>query len=93
MERKSSSCFSGHFLHADVLQRDAQQIAQLRDHVVGGIDVAVHQRRNRVERVEEEMRLQLPLQRLQLRFDEMRFELALAQLRDPAPRCDSAARG
>ena len=68
-----------HFLHADVLQRHAQQVAQLRDHVVGGIDVAVHQRRDRVERVEQEVRLQLPLQRLELRFDQMRFELAFAQ--------------
>ncbi len=70
-------------LDADVLERDAQQIAQLGDHVVGGIDVAVHQRRDRVERVEEEMRLQLPLQRLQLSLDEMGLELAFAQLRDP----------
>ena len=58
---------------------------------VGGLDVAVHQRRDRVERVEEEVRLQLPLQRLQLRLGEPRLELRGAERRGPAPRGSSAS--
>ena len=46
----------------------------LRQHLVGGLHVAVHQRRDRVERVEEKVGMQLPLQRLQLRFGELRVE-------------------
>ena len=34
----------------------------------------MHQRRDRVQRVEQEMRMQLLLQRLQLRFDQPRLE-------------------
>ena len=64
-----------HFLHADASQREAQQVAEPRQHRVGGVDVAVHQRRDGVQRVEQEMRLQLPLQRLQLRLDQPRLEL------------------
>src|SRR5688500_9803567 len=59
-----------HFLHADALQRHAQQIAQARDHRIGGFDVAMHQRRDRVERVEEEVRLHLPLQGMESSLDQ-----------------------
>ena len=40
----------------------------------------MHQRRDRVERVEQEVRLHLPLQRLQLRLDQPRLELRRVQL-------------
>ena len=58
-----------------LVERQAQQVAQPRQHGVGGLDVAVHQRRDGVERVEQEVRVQLALQRLQLRFGEPRLEL------------------
>ena len=61
------------------LERQPQQIAQLHEHAFGSGHIAVHQRRDRVQRVEEEVRVQLMLQRLELRFDEPRLELRLAQ--------------
>ena len=61
------------------LERQPQQIAQLREHAFGSGHIAVHQRRDRVQRVEEKVRVQLMLQRLELRFDEPRLELRLAQ--------------
>ena len=57
-----------------------QQVAQLDEHPVRGLDVAVHQRRNRVQGVEEEVRVELTLQRLQLRFDQPRLELRFRAL-------------
>ena len=72
---KSSSSLSVHLLRADAVERQAQQVAQPRQHGVGGVDVAVHQRRDRVQRVEEEMRVQLPLQRLQPRLGEPGLQL------------------
>src|SRR5215813_6411146 len=40
-------------LRSDILQRQSQQVAQPRDHPLGGFDVAAHQRRDGVQRVEE----------------------------------------
>src|SRR5215510_9917180 len=54
-------------LRSDVLQSQSQQVAQPRDHPLGGFHVAAHQRRDGVQRVEEEMWMQLHFQRLQLR--------------------------
>src|SRR5262245_24423411 len=42
-------------LRADILQRQSQQIAEPRDHPLGAFHVAAHQRRDGVERVEEEV--------------------------------------
>ena len=67
------------FLAARVLERHPQQIAEAHQGPVGGLDVAVHQRRDRVQRVEQEVRLELLLQRRHLRFDQLRFELRRAQ--------------
>ena len=53
-----------HFLLADPAQRDAQQIAQAFDHQIGLVGIAMDERRDRVQRVEEEMWMQLLLQRL-----------------------------
>ena len=64
-----------HHLRADAIERQPQQVAEPRQHRVGGVDVAVHQRRDRVERVEQEVRVQLPLQRLQLRFGQAGLQL------------------
>ena len=78
--RKSSSAWSGDLLLADVLERHPQQIAEAHQRPVGGLDVAVHQRRDRVQGVEQEMGMQLLLQRRQLRLDELRLELGGAHL-------------
>ena len=77
--RKSSSALSVHLLLAEVLERHAEQIAQPHQRPVGGLDVAVHQRRDRVQRVEQEVRVQLLLQRLELRLDQPGLELRRAQ--------------
>ena len=77
--RKSSSACERDLLLADVLERQAQQVAQPHQRAVGGLDVAVHQRRDRVQRVEEEVRVELLLQRLELGLDEPRLELRGAQ--------------
>ena len=69
-----------HLLLPEVLERDAQQIAQLDEHPVRGVDVAVHQRRDRVQRVEQEVRVQLLLQRLELRRNQLGLELRGADL-------------
>src|SRR5690606_5001493 len=55
------------FLDADHPEGDAEQVAEAGDHGVGRLDIAVHERRDRVERIEEEVRLQLPLERLEPR--------------------------
>ncbi len=68
-----------HFLRADVLERHAEQIAQRRDHRIGAADVLVHERRDRVQRVEEEVRLQLHAQHVELRLRETRLELRRAE--------------
>ncbi len=62
------------FLHADLAQRDAEQIAEPLDHRVRLLRIAMDERRDRVQRVEQEMRMQLLLQRLQLRFHQPRLE-------------------
>ena len=67
------------FLLAELLERQAQQVAQPHQRPVGGLDVAVHQRRDRVQRVEQEVRVQLLLQRLELRLDQPGLELRRAQ--------------
>ena len=63
-----------HFLGADFPQRDAQQVAQPLDHQVGLVRVAMHERGDGVQRVEQKMRMQLMVQRLQLGFDEPRLQ-------------------
>jgi hypothetical protein len=64
-----------HFVAADLLEREAEQIAQARERAVGLLDVLVHQRRDGVQRVEEEVRVELLLQRRELRFDQPGLEL------------------
>ena len=62
------------------IQRDAEQVAQSADHPVGVLRVAVKERRNRVKRVEQEMRMELGLQRLESGLHQSGFELSLFQL-------------
>ena len=69
-----------------------EQIAETHQRAIGGLDVAVHQRRDRVQRVEQEVRMQLLLQRLQLRLDEPGFELRRRAARGRATRGSREAR-
>ncbi len=57
------------------IERGAQQVRQARDHAVRRLDVAVHLGRDRVQCVEQEVRMQLALQRLQVGFGEPRAQL------------------
>ena len=63
------------FLFAEPLEREPQQVAEPHQRAIGGVDVAVHQRGDRVQRVEEKMRMQLLLQRLELRLHEPGLQL------------------
>src|SRR2546423_1832996 len=69
-----------YFLHADVLQREPQQVAQARDQAVGLLDIPVHERRDGMQSVEQEMRVKLHLEHLQLRLRQPRFQLRCQQL-------------
>ena len=53
----------------------AQQLAQARDHPSHATRVALDQRRNRVQRVEQKMGIELRVEGRQLRFSELRLEL------------------
>src|SRR5689334_10321147 len=62
-------------LGANAIEREAKQIAEPGEHGVGRVRIAMNQRRNRVQRVEEKVRVQLSLQRLQTGFCQARFEM------------------
>ena len=62
---------------------------QPRDHDVGRLDVLPHQRGDRVERIEQEMRMELHLQRLHLRAGQRRLQMRRLQLALPST-CGSA---
>ncbi len=68
-----------HFLRADVLEGHAQQVAQRGDHRIRAAHVLVHQRRDGVQGVEEEVRLELHAQHVELRLREPRLELGCAE--------------
>src|SRR5262249_57602696 len=55
---------------------EAQKIAEARDHSVGGLHITIHERGDGVQRVEEEVRLELHLEHFELRDGEAGFELA-----------------
>ena len=71
--RISSSCLT---LTSCALRPEthAQQLAEAVDHQVRRLDVASHQAGDGVQRVEQEVRLQLPLQRLELRLRQTRLQ-------------------
>ena len=54
-----------HFLGVGDLQRVTQQITETRDHLVRQVGIFVHQRGNRVKRVEQKVRIELQLKGLQ----------------------------
>ena len=61
-----------------LIERVAEQLGEARDHALGGGRVVGDQRRDGVQRVEQEVRLQLLAQRVELRLGEMALELGLA---------------
>ena len=68
------------FVLVGALERQAEQIAQARNHAIGGLDVFVHQGGDRVERIEQEMRVELHLQRLKLCLGQPLLQFRGAQL-------------
>src|SRR6185436_19521905 len=58
----------------------AQQLAELRDHSLRGTRVSVHLLRDRVERIEQKVRLQLHLEQSELRSRELRLERGRTEL-------------
>src|SRR6185436_7938604 len=67
-------------LRADAIERQAQQIAESLEHRISGFGIAMHQRRDRVQRVEQKVRMQLTLQCLQVGFGKPRAQLRRGQL-------------
>src|SRR5262245_20737763 len=64
-----------------LLQDRTQEIAEARNHAHGGlIFLFAHQHGNGMQRVEQEMRMELHLERLQLRLRELAFELGSSKL-------------
>ncbi len=64
-----------HFLLAETLQREPQQLAEAHERAFGGLHVPMHQSRDRVERVEEKVRVELLAKGLELRLHEPDLEL------------------
>src|SRR5262249_21089937 len=57
-----------------ISQSHSQKFSQAGDHLVGGLDVFAHQRRDRMQRVEEKMRAELHLQGRKLRLRQLCFQ-------------------
>src|SRR5690242_17188260 len=55
-------------------ERDAEQVGEATDHSIGGVWLRVNQRGNCVQRVEQKVRVELRLERLQSRFGQSRLE-------------------
>ena len=68
-----------HLLRPHALEGVAQQVAQKGQHAVGRPQVLVHEGRDGVQGVEEEVGMQLQAQDLELRLGEARLELGPAQ--------------
>src|ERR1043166_4984710 len=63
-----------------VLECQAQEVAETRDHLAGGLCVPVQQGRDRMQRIKKEVRMNLHLQRFQLRLHELSAKLRSLQL-------------
>lgn len=61
-------------------KREAQKIAELREHGISGADVFVHDRGNGVERVEKKVRLDLKAKIFELRLRESSLEFGGGEL-------------
>ena len=62
-------------LMTGVIQREPEQAAKAGDHLVGGLGLGVHQLRDGVEGVEQEMRLQLHLEHLEMGLGQARLQV------------------
>ena len=69
------------FMHADRVERRAQQVGQLQRHMFGRRAIVPRQRRDGIQRVEQEMRFQLNLKHFELRVGQLSFELRRLQSR------------
>src|ERR1043165_6572977 len=69
-----------HFHRPGILQRETQEVAETRDHLAGGLGVPGQQSRDRMQRVEKKVRVDLHLQRFQLRLHELGVKLRGLQL-------------
>ena len=77
---KASSSASGTSCNVGGLQHLPQQLAQAHDQLFGQFRIAVNQLGDRMQRVEEKMRIELAAQGLQLRLVQQRLELDRLQL-------------
>ena len=64
-----------HFMDRAVGKEEAQQLAEPRNRALREFRIFMHQRRDRVQGIEEKVRVQLHLQRAQLGLDELRLEV------------------
>ena len=62
------------------LERASQQLGELCQHQFGGVRIVPHQPRDGIQRVEEEVRMQLHLEGFDLGAGELHFELGRAKL-------------
>src|SRR5580692_1928689 len=62
-------------MHSHRIERESEQVGELKRHVLGGRPVVACQRGDRVQGVEEEVRFQLDLQHFQLRQRQLSFKL------------------
>ena len=69
-----------------VLQRDPQEVRELQDHALGRVRLRLQERRDRVQRVEQEVRLELHLQRAELGLRELGLEPGRGELAVPVLR-------
>jgi len=63
-----------------VRRRTAKEIAEARDHAICALHITIHEGGDGVERVEQEVGLQLHSEHLKLGLSELRFEAAGSQL-------------
>src|ERR1051325_773005 len=69
-----------HFHRTGVFECKAQEVAETRDHLAGGFSVPAQQRRDRMQGIEKEVRMDLHLQRFQLRLHQLGAKLRSLQL-------------
>src|SRR5262249_21377796 len=78
--QKLQLLLQGRLLLAGISQCHSEKFSQAGDHLVGGLHVFAHQRRDRMERVEKKMRVELHLQRSELRLRQLRLQLRGSEL-------------
>jgi hypothetical protein len=66
-------------LYGPRAHRQSKQVAQAHQHLVGCVDVLVHQRGDGMQRVEQEMGLQLVPERIKPRLDEAGLQTTLSE--------------